>query len=120
MLSIPELTQNISDDISFVEELISNYYINKELIAAAINDNTPKWDEDRLTQTDFVLLAMGLTEFRFCAFVPVKVTMNEYIEIAKMYSTPKSAKFINGTLDKILKIWQSDQLIQKKGRGLIG
>lgn len=117
---LPELSMNIKDDLDFVEEIINSYYVNKELIAQTINKNTPKWDEDRLTQIDFILLAMGLTEFRYCPFVPVKVTINEYIEIAKMYSTPKSAKFINGTLDKILKTWQEEDLIFKKGRGLLG
>ena len=65
-------------------------------------------------------MSMALCEFKYLPFVPVKVTINEYIEIAKMYSTPLSSKFINGTLDKILKEWQQEGLINKSGRGLIG
>ena len=69
---------------------------------------------------DYILMCMALCEFKYLNFVPVKVTINEYIEIAKMYSTPQSSKFLNGTLDKILKDWQLSGEINKTGRGLIG
>ena len=73
-----------------------------------------------MTKIDHLLMIMALLEFKHMPIIPVKVTLNEYIEIAKMYSTPKSSKFVNGTLDKILKDWNSKDLIKKKGRGLIG
>jgi N utilization substance protein B len=73
-----------------------------------------------MTKIDHLLMIMALLEFKHMPMIPVKVTLNEYIEIAKMYSTPKSSKFVNGTLDKILKDWNSKDLIKKKGRGLIG
>ncbi|MDB9882926.1 transcription antitermination protein NusB, partial [Bacteroidia bacterium] len=80
----------------------------------------PGWDSDRITKIDYLLMIMALLEFKYMPMIPVKVTLNEYIEIAKMYSTPKSSKFVNGTLDKILQDWKQQDLIKKKGRGLIG
>jgi N utilization substance protein B len=99
---------------------LSQYQEHKSELFETINTNTPGWDSDRITRIDFVLMSMALCEFKHLPFVPVKVTINEYIEIAKMYSTPLSSKFINGTLDKILKEWQQGGLINKSGRGLIG
>ena len=78
-----------------------------------IEKQISNWDIDRLAQIDIILLKMALCEFEHFAGIPVKVSMNEYIEIAKMYSTPKSSKFLNGTLDKILKDWNSKDLIKK-------
>ena len=120
VISIPELSKNEFEDYEFAQELINHYVENKPLLEDYINEYTPGWDSDRITKIDYVLMTMALCEFKYLPMIPVKVTLNEYIEIAKMYSTPKSSKFLNGTLDKILKDWKERNLINKKGRGLIG
>ena len=102
------------------EDLVLKYFENKTELEKSISDYTPGWESERITKIDYMLMMMALLEFKFMPMIPVKVTLNEYIEIAKMYSTPKSSKFLNGTLDKILKDWKSQDLIHKKGRGLIG
>jgi transcription antitermination protein NusB len=119
-IKLPPLSLDIAEDLKFAEEFISNFFQHKEHLQEQLHGFTPKWDEDRLTKIDLILILMAMAEFKYFPFIPVKVTLNEYIELAKMYSTPKSSKFINGTLDSILKAWQSKGEILKKGRGLIG
>jgi len=82
----------------------------------ALADN---WELDRIAKMDMLLLKMGLTELQFCASIPTKVTLNEYIEISKFYSTPKSNVFINGILDKAIVKLTDEKRIQKIGRGLL-
>ncbi len=108
------------EDETMAEDLVEHYFEHKAEIQAVISEHTPGWDSERITKIDYVLMMMALCEFKYMPMIPVKVTLNEYIEIAKMYSTPKSSKFLNGTLDKILQEWKSQNLIQKVGRGLIG
>lgn len=119
-VAIPPLSQDIREDIKFAESFVDHFFQNKITLANDLQSFTPNWDEERLTKIDRILLLMAMGEFLYFPFIPVKVTLNEYIELAKMYSTPKSSKFINGTLDKILKTWQTEGKIVKKGRGLIG
>ena len=119
-ITYPEASKNAEDDLKMAEEIANNYFEHQTAIQECINVYTPGWESERITKTDFILLTMALCEFRYMPMIPVKVTLNEYIEIAKMYSTPKSSKFINGTLDKILTDWKEENLINKKGRGLIG
>jgi N utilization substance protein B len=116
----PKLYKNEKEDLKMVDDLISSYLENKKEIENSLAKYTPEWDNDRITKIDYTLMLMALTEFRYMPHIPVKVSLNEYIEVAKMYSTPKSSKFINGTLDKILHDWNKQNLIHKKGRGLIG
>jgi len=82
----------------------------------ALADN---WELDRIAKMDMLLLKMGLTELQFCSSIPTKVTLNEYIEISKFYSTPKSNVFINGILDKAISKLTEEKRIQKVGRGLL-
>ena len=117
---LPSLFKNEKEDLKMVDDLINSYIENKEEIEKSLAKYTPGWDNDRITKIDYTLILMALTEFRYMPHIPVKVSLNEYIEVAKMYSTPKSSKFINGTLDKILHDWKKQNLIHKKGRGLIG
>jgi N utilization substance protein B len=119
-IQLPALFKDKDEDLRFARELVETYLEHKEEVVSYINEYTPGWDSDRITKTDFILMTMALCEFKYMPMIPVKVTLNEYIEIAKMYSTPKSSKFVNGTLDKILQDWKKENLIQKKGRGLIG
>jgi N utilization substance protein B len=119
-IRIPSLFKNKEEDLQMSEDLITKYFEHKTELEQSLNDYTPGWDSERITKIDYVLMLMALLEFKYMPMIPVKVTLNEYIEIAKMYSTPKSSKFLNGTLDKILKDWTSNNQINKKGRGLIG
>ena len=119
-IKIPSLSRNESEDIEMAEELVSLFFEHREDIKSSIDEYTPGWDSERITKIDYMLMMMALIEFKHMPMIPVKVTLNEYIEIAKMYSTPKSSKFLNGTLDKILQDWKSKGIIKKKGRGLIG
>lgn len=86
----------------------------KEIAAKASN-----WDEERIALSDMILMKMALTEVREFPEIPVKVTLNEYIEIAKAYSTPKSNSFINGILDKLFIEMKDNGAIRKVGRGLL-
>lgn len=119
-VSIPDLFRNETEDIEMAQSLVSQYFEHRTELEESVDTYTPGWDSERITKIDYVLMLMALLEFKYMPMVPVKVTLNEYIEIAKMYSTPKSSKFLNGTLDKILKDWEAKNLINKKGRGLIG
>jgi N utilization substance protein B len=80
---------------------------------------TPNWETDRIAIMDLVLLKMAIAEAIYFESIPTKVTMNEYIELAKFYSTPKSATFINGVLDTIMPKMVEEGKIKKVGRGLI-
>lgn len=117
---IPQLSRDLDGDLDFAEQLITEYTEHINDLEESVNKFTPGWESDRITKIDYVLMCMALCEFKYLSFVPVKVTINEYIEIAKMYSTPQSSKFLNGTLDRILKEWQASGEINKTGRGLIG
>ena len=76
------------------------------------------WERERLFSTDVVLIAMGLSEAVAFPEIPVKVTLNEYVEIAKFYGTPKSRAFVNGLLDRLIQKLAEDGTIAKKGKGL--
>jgi N utilization substance protein B len=80
---------------------------------------TPNWETDRIANMDLVLLKMAIAEAIYFESIPTKVTMNEYIELAKFYSTPKSATFINGVLDNLMPKMVEEGKIKKVGRGLI-
>ncbi|MCJ7758179.1 MAG: antitermination protein NusB, partial [Gillisia sp.] len=77
------------------------------------------WDKERIAEIDTILIKMALCEFLNFSSIPVKVTINEYLEIAKEYSTPKSSIFINGVLDKLSKEYQEENRLNKIGRGLL-
>ena len=84
-----------------------------------IAEKASNWETDRIALTDMILMKMALTEARVFLEIPVKVSLNEYIEIAKAYSTPKSKNFINGILDKIFAEMRENGAIRKVGRGLL-
>lgn len=106
------------DDQDFGFSLLKTTANNQEQYNEIIIANTKNWDKDRIATTDFVLLQMALCELNEFPSIPVKVTINEYIELAKEYSTPKSNVFINGILDKIVKDYENQKTLNKKGRGL--
>lgn len=107
-----------NEDQEFGFKLLKQTSINIEQYNEIIIENTKNWDKDRIAITDFILLQMALCELNEFPSIPVKVTINEYVELAKDYSTPKSNVFINGILDKIVKDYENEKTLNKKGRGL--
>ena len=77
------------------------------------------WEKERLFSTDVVLIAMGLAEAVAFPTIPVKVTINEYVEIAKFYGTPKSRAFVNGLLDRLVQNLVNEGKVSKEGKGLL-
>ena len=107
------------EDKEFVSLLFRKTVLNEIELAKEYIDKTPNWDADRIAEIDTIILKMAICEFLKFPSIPVKVTINEYLEIAKEYSTPKSSIFINGILDNLVKEFQNENKIQKTGRGLI-
>lgn len=114
----PKLFKDL-DDRDFGVELLKKTMLNRAKFSEEIGSKTKNWDADRITQIDTVLMQMAICEFQKFPSIPVKVTINEYLEIAKEYSTPKSSNFINGILDKIVKGYTADGNLNKIGRGLM-
>jgi len=115
---LPELYKDEADK-TFAKDLLQKTLLNSSKFSEEISAKTTNWDSERLASIDGVLLKMALCEFQKFSSIPFKVTINEYLEIAKEYSTPKSSIFINGILDKIVKEYQSENMHQKVGRGLM-
>lgn len=107
------------EDKEFVTTLFRKTVLNENEFAKDFFDKTPNWDVDRIAEMDTIVIKMAICEFLKFPSIPVKVTINEYLEIAKEYSTPKSSIFINGILDNLVKEFQSDDRIKKAGRGLM-
>ncbi len=107
------------DDKLFIDKLFKSTIELDESYKELIAQNTKNWEVDRLPLTDRVILEMALAEMVNFPNIPVKVTINEYIELAKEYSTPKSRQFINGILDVISKKMKESGAVKKSGRGLI-
>ncbi|MEN8704483.1 MAG: transcription antitermination factor NusB [Polaribacter sp.] len=107
------------DDEDFVSELFRKTVLKHKTYEQDITDKTPNWETDRIADIDMILIKMAITEFVNFGSIPVRVTINEYIEIAKDYSTTKSSYFINGVLDKISKEFLETKKIVKIGRGLL-
>ena len=114
----PQLFKD-DEDKEFGVELLRNTVLNIESYSEEISLKTQNWDKDRIADIDFVLLQMAICEFHEFPSIPTKVSINEYIEIAKEYSTPKSNVFINGVLDKIVKEQNENNTLNKIGRGLM-
>ena len=106
-------------DEKFIQDLFRETINHNEEFGALIADNTNNWEKERICLMDMIILKMALTEFVCFPFIPVKVTMNEYIEISKYFSTPKSKIFVNGILDKLAKKLNDSGQINKMGLGLL-
>lgn len=107
------------DDEEFLFELFRKTILHQQEFTSEIDEKTPNWDTERIADMDMILIKMALTEFLYFPSIPTKVTINEYIEIAKDYSTRKSSYFINGVLDKLLKDYNKSGRLKKIGRGLL-
>lgn len=111
-----ELRQYASD---FARKIIDRSLEKKNELDREIKLHLHNWDFNRVAIIDRILLRMAIVEFLFFDEVPPEVTINEMIEISKLYSTERSGKFLNGILDSLLKKLRSENLIKKSGRGLI-
>jgi len=116
---LPSLSPNWEDDQEFMLELYKASTDFDDEAEKLITDKVQNWDIERLAFTDRIILKMALTEMVKFSNIPVKVTINEYIELSKSYSTPKSKQFVNGLLDTISIDLQKNGTIQKSGRGLM-
>jgi N utilization substance protein B len=118
-LVLHTLSLNWDDDKDFIEWLYDKAADLEPKFKELVANNTRNWEVDRLPLTDRMILEMAIAELLTFPNIPVKVTMNEYIELAKNYSTPKSRQFINGILDVIAKELKETGDVKKSGRGLI-
>ena len=114
---LPELYKN-QDDKQYAKQLFTKVVLNDEKLSKEIEGKTPNWDKERIAEMDMIILKMGIAEFLHFPSIPVRATINEYLEIAKEYSTPKSSIFINGILDKLVKEFETSKKLNKIGRGL--
>lgn len=117
--SLLPLYKDKEEDELFVKELLHQTALRNEEIEKLISDKTKNWEIERIAMMDVLLMKMAITEVLHFSNIPVKVTLNEYIEISKTYSTPKSKIFINGILDKLVADFKTENRLNKAGRGLM-
>ena len=113
------LYKDREEDEMFVRDLFRQTILRNEEIEKLIGDKTKNWEVERIAMMDVLLMKMAVAEIIHFPSIPVKVTLNEYIEISKIYSTPKSKLFINGILDKLVIDLKSENKLNKIGRGLM-
>ncbi len=118
-LVLMSLSANWTEDKEFAESLYQQTLADDDKYEKLIADSSQNWDVERVALTDKILLKMALCEMHLFRAIPVKVTINEYIEISKLYSTPKSKQFVNGILDKLAQDLTASGDIRKSGRGLL-
>ncbi len=118
-IALKTISINEADDFEFFETIFNNTIKEDEYFQGLISEKTKNWDITRLAQMDRIILKMALAEMMYCRSIPVKVSINEYIEVCKQYSTPKSKQFVNGILDVLANQLTSEGVIKKSGRGLI-
>ena len=118
-ISILPLYKDQEDEQEFIKTLLHKTVSMDTENLKLIDELTKNWELDRIAKMDIILLKMAITELQVCKNIPVRVTLNEYIEISKYYSTPKSHGFINGILDKAIDRLQKDDKLGKVGRGLL-
>ncbi len=107
------------EDREFMEKLFTETVHHDNEYEKLVSDRTKNWEVDRIALIDVILLKMALCEILNFPNIPVKVTINEYIDISKDYSTPKSKAFINGIIDKLVIDLRELGSVKKTGRGLI-
>jgi len=113
------LTKDWEEDRAFVEELCKIVVKESDQYDVYLEDQLKNWELERIALVDLIILKTALAELIHFPGIPVKVTINEFIEIAKRYSTPKSGKFVNGVLDVLSVKLAKEGVIRKSGRGLI-
>lgn len=113
------LLNKSDEDIEFSLELLKKCILHEDEFEALVQPRLKNWELDRVAVIDVILIKMAICEMKYFNSIPLKVSLNEYIDISKEYSTPKSKEFINGLLDKIMKDLKDSGEIKKTGRGLI-
>jgi len=108
------------EDRDYVVKLFRQSILHRDEYVEYIKQNTRNWDLDRIAFMDILIMQIAIAELVAFPSIPTKVTLNEYLEISKFYSTNKSSVFINGVLDKVVMQLKENKLIVKTGRGLIG
>jgi len=116
---LPEIAINWDEDKEFFQNIFNFTIENIDSSKAMIALKTKNWDIDRLAFTDKIIISMAIAEMKNFPSIPVKVSINEYIDISKTYSTPKSKQFVNGLLDVLAKELTESGQIRKSGRGLL-
>ena len=106
------------EEVVWASQMLKDTVAHNDLYEKLISEVTQNWDPSRIAVMDLLILKMTLTEFLHCPEIPVRVTINEYLEITKNYSTPNSSKFVNGIMDKLRIELESRGEIRKTGRGL--
>ena len=110
---------DVQSDKAFVRKLLRSSFTGYERYSSMIAESVSGWEKERLYSTDVVLVVMGLAEAASFPEIPLKVTINEYVELSKFYGTPKSRSFVNGLLDRLVQKLQSEGEIRKEGKGLL-
>jgi transcription antitermination protein NusB len=118
-MSLMPLFKNAEDE-EFVKILFRKAILHSQKCSQLIDKNTTNWEVDRIALMDILVMQLAITEILEFPEIPVKVTLNEYIEIAKFYCTSKSSTFVNGILDNIVREIRQEGLLNKTGRGLVG
>ncbi len=118
-LFLMSLSKNWEEDLLFLKEIYDYTLDNEAEYEAIIGEKSKNWEIDRVALTDKIILEMAVAEMINFPSIPVKVTINEYIELSKLYSTPKSKQFVNGILDVLSVELKKDGKIKKSGRGLL-
>jgi N utilization substance protein B len=108
-----------SDDEMFAERLLKHAVEHYDQYNALIDEHTPNWDVERIALMDILILIIAISEFIEFADIPIKVTLDEYIDLARFYSTSSSCVFVNGILDKLVDYFEQNNLLHKTGKGLI-
>lgn len=116
---LPPLFKSEDADKMFVTKLFEKTILHANEYVELVKSNLSNWDYDRMALMDKILIFMAITEFCEFSFIPVKVTINEYIEISKFYSTPDSRRFVNGMLDRLSTILKEEGKLKKTGLGLV-
>ena len=106
------------EDKEYSVQLLRKVILNDDTLSKEVDGKTPNWDTERIADIDLIILKMGIAEFLYFPSMPIRVTINEYLEISKEYSTPKSSFFINGILDKLVKEFSDAGKLNKIGRAL--
>lgn len=109
----------VESDKLFVTRLLQHSFAGYEKYSNMVAESVEGWEKERLFSTDVILIAMGLAEAVNFPTIPVKVTINEYVELSKFYGTPKSRAFVNGLLDRLIQKLVNDGQIVKEGKGLL-
>jgi N utilization substance protein B len=115
---LPELKID-KEDLDFGLNLLKKTALKSEEFISQYMDKTANWDKERIADLDAILLQMAICEFMYFPSIPVRVSLNEYLEIAKEYSSPKSSIFINGILDSVSNQLKETGKLKKSGRGLL-